>query len=105
MGLKQVGLDLSGLDGYWMVGHIEVIDVGIFKIFGVREISDLDKLNYGETGESGYGIGDRALTVGEWIGNAGYICTGEGQWKAHGNAATYLPVMRERLKLVEVSEV
>lgn len=100
--MRTVSTDLSGFDGIWMVGNIEVIDVGDFKIFGVRNIADMDKLVYGEEGENGYTDNDRALAQDGNIEKVGYICRGPQKWDRYGNAATYLPIMRSRFKYEEI---
>jgi len=97
MPLMQVSTDLSGLNGYSMVEGIEVIDLGVYKIFGPREISDMEKVPYGE---QGYTDGDRAVETAHEM--SGYICTGENRWDRHGDATTYLPIMRKRLRLEPV---
>lgn len=98
--MRAVSTDLSGLDGYWWVKNIEVIDVGEYKIFGVRNIADMNKLIYGKQGNDGYTDGDRALAQDDNIEMVGYICRGENKWDRYGNAATYLPIMRSRFKYV-----
>ncbi len=81
---------------------IEVIDVGDFKIFGVRNIADMDKLVYGEEGENGYIDNDRVLAQDDNIEKVGYICRGPQKWDRYGNEATYLPIMRSRFKYEEI---